>query len=238
MAKNYKKHIDNDDLDQIFDFILRPLRSKSARKIYKVLYDEKETSNLTTLDIQIKLKKQGTILSKKEINNWLSDLLEARLVQKEEKRGKPTTISYNDKYTFDLWKLGEIGVQIGQNIPHFLPTQIYLNELETNPVKAVSEHTFTQLADVKDFLQQLIVENLYEAGGMVEINEFVDLIINIEKLGQNLSFNSLYQIKQKPRTLKEKVLAFLGITQEKNIVVLTEEGRRVYEEKMEVYPPS
>jgi len=238
VAKNYKKHIDNDDLDQIFDFILRPLRSKSARKIYKALYDEKETSNLTTLDIQIKLKIQGTILSKKEINNWLSDLLEAGLVQKEEKRGKPTTISYNDKYTFDLWKLGEIGVQIGQNIPHFLPTQIYLNELEINPVKAVSEHTFTQLADVRDFLQQLIVEKLYEAGGMVEINEFVDLIVNIENLGQKLSVDSLYQIKQKPRTLKEKVLAFLGITQENYIVVLTDEGRRVYEEKMEVSPPS
>jgi len=47
----------------------------------------------------------------------LMGLLYAGLIQKEVLRGKPTTLKYEDRYTFDLWRITSLGLRIAKNLP-------------------------------------------------------------------------------------------------------------------------
>lgn len=103
-------------LDQLFEVDLKPLKNTNARLLYKIFLDSKSSKHLTTLDIQDKLKSTDLMLQKKEINAWLSSLQIAGLITKENMRGKPTTIDYHGRYTYDLWGLTEKGRDIANKI--------------------------------------------------------------------------------------------------------------------------
>ena len=104
--------LDDEDLNELFEIYLRPLRSKNARSIYTLFLDEKR--ELTTLDLQERLGQIGISLRKKEINAWLRSLQSATLISKRDERGKPTTIEYNGRYSFDLWNLTRKGWEMAE----------------------------------------------------------------------------------------------------------------------------
>ncbi len=143
-----------EELDIIFEETLRPLMSRSARQIYIILVKSAET-HLTTLDIQDILKNRAVKLSKKELNNWLSSLQSAGLVQKDLERGKPTTIPYNDKYTYDLWSLTGKGLETAQKLSIF--------SQETPTLSKVKTITETRLPDLDNVTEEQItrLETLY-----------------------------------------------------------------------------
>ena len=116
MANLGKFHhtIDN-EIDQLFNLYLRPLKNFNARRIYEILY-EKTDSIMTTLDIQRDLNQNGISLDKKEINTRLKNLQKACLIYRHEIRGKPTTFNYQGKYSYDLWEITQKGNQIGKGL--------------------------------------------------------------------------------------------------------------------------
>jgi hypothetical protein len=61
-------------------------------------------------------------LNKIELNNWLTTLMMSGLIEKSENRGKPTTITYNKKYTYALWKISSKGIEIGKLMPLLIYT--------------------------------------------------------------------------------------------------------------------
>jgi len=83
--------------DDLFELYLKPLRSRNARLIFLILFKLKDVGYLTTHDIQTKLKDIDCVLNKKEINGWLKSLWNAKLIIREEERGKPSITKYNDK---------------------------------------------------------------------------------------------------------------------------------------------
>jgi len=114
-----QKTIGDTKLDTVFDQYLKPLRSKNARLIFKIFIAHGQKCSLTTLDIETELLKIGLNLDKKEINGYLVSLLKSGLILKDERRGKPTIIKYDEKYTFDLWKITDLGIEIADWIQKF-----------------------------------------------------------------------------------------------------------------------
>lgn len=100
-------------LDDILEVHLKPLRNINTRKIFMLFHELRgEKGILTTLDIQRRLKEQGLRLNKKEINLSLHYLARAGLIERLPQRGKPTTVEYNGRYSFDLWSIKGVGEKI------------------------------------------------------------------------------------------------------------------------------
>ncbi len=230
------------DFDTLFDIYLRPLKSKNARKIFKVLGSEESVESLTTLDIQTKLHEIGIILSKKEINGWLHSLSAAGLALKDESRGKPTTINYDDKYTFDHWRLNELGVIITENLPHLLRTKPVLAYNDTKKIlRELSEMELERRARILRNLDELnmvlkMLRYLLEKGCESNESNLIKMLgiprEEVDRLISKYSSQDLSLIFQKPRerNLISKLLMFLQLspsTYEK--LILTHEGRRLAE---------
>ena len=172
MAQKDKSQPPNrDELEEIFEKTLRPLQSKNARHIFLILRDS-ETDYLTTYDMQPILVEQGNKLSKVELNNWLSALQEVGLVRKASERGKPTTLPYERRYTFDLWKLTKKGRETSFQLDVFrgnTPIQVREKVVEKTiekivevPVEKIVEKIIEKRVEVPKFpgLEETSFEDL------------------------------------------------------------------------------
>ena len=128
-------------LDQLFEVDLKPLKNANARILYKIFLDSNKSKHLTTLDIQDLLRGTDLTLHKKEINAWLSGLKIAGLITKEHERGKPTTIEYVGRYTYDLWSLTEKGRDVAKKIEIFSSKRTSL----IHPENIVNEADFDEI---------------------------------------------------------------------------------------------
>jgi len=129
--------LDQKTFDELFEKTYKPFRSRNARTLFNIFIMEKEKEYLTTLDIQAHLDDEGISLSKKEINAWLRSLQDAGIITKQQERGKPTTMTYDDKYTFDKWSLTETGLNVSED----------LNELISDTLNG-EQHPTTANVDV------------------------------------------------------------------------------------------
>jgi DNA-binding HxlR family transcriptional regulator len=202
-------------LDKSFEETLNILRSKNARLIYKILYDQKE-KELTTLDMQKILEEHNIKLSKKELHNWLKGLMDSGLISKSDKRGKPTTLSYNKKYTFDLWHITKKGTQIAKKIMIFLES--HPNQIEKKIIykqipeqKNLTANDFKNLSNI--FYTTKILIALHKSNERIDtislskltkINYFI-LIQKVEDHVKEKSEN-MFQIREKSPNLVEKIL--------------------------------
>lgn len=233
----YKK-----EFDVLLDIHLKPLKSKYSRTIFKVLVEGRKVGSLTTLDIQTNLDGLGIKVSKKEINGWLRSLLAAGLASKDEERGKPTTIDYDDKYTFDLWRLTDLGAKIAERLPNVLGTKPSL--FEDDAAKTLEElekagrdrrtHTLRHIYEL--YLLVNILKRLLEAeGGLKKVelrkrlkptdNEMERLLSNYSNRGRG---PTLIIRKLQQHGLKTTLLRILGLSSDKyGIYALTDEGRRL-----------
>ena len=246
MAKKDESQPQNrQELEEIFEKTLRPLQSKNARHIYVVLRDAK-TDYLTTYDIQPILQEQGNKLSKVELNNWLSALQEAGLVQKAPEWGKPTTRPYNRRYTFDLWKLSQKGRETAQLLRVFsgnTPIQIIEKVVEKTIEKPVEAPRFPELVDMSfgdlKKIQSLSINlgllkslsrrdpmditSLSDETGYTS-ERIVEFIESQEKFGSN----TLYFLSEIPMDLRGKILQTIGLNPKKNYSVsLSSEGKKI-----------
>jgi len=141
-----------------------------------------ENKSLTTLDLQSKLEINRIHLSKKEINGWLHSLQGAKLAQKGDQRGKPTTIPYDDKYSFDLWTITDLGKKI---------TKIFTKNLETVSLdpEINAEKILRAVSKLEQFSREKILKQWEE-------NHLLAMILRI-------LFESRYELNEK--TLRKRI---------------------------------
>ena len=232
------------ELEEIFEKTLRPLQSRNARHIFLVLRDSK-TEYLTTYDIQPTLEEQGTKLSKVELNNWLSALQEAGLVQKAPERGKPTTRSYDRRYTFDLWKLSQKGRKTASLLEVFsgnTPIQIIekvveksvLRPVEVSKLPKLMGTSFEDYDDLRALSLHLgLLQSLYRKDPMDILSLSDETGCTTEKIVEFIedqaksSSSTLYYLSEIPMDLRGKILQTIGLSPRRNYSVsLSPEGKK------------
>jgi hypothetical protein len=163
-----------EDYDKLFEIQLKPLKSKNARKIFKIFVDESGIEYLTTLDLQTKLYRYSIKLSKKEINGWLRTLHDAGLITKGEKRGKPTTMEYEDKYTFDMWNITPKGMEIAEGINKLIrgktESLAFVHVTDWDSLAEMDADTKQQIMKDLDetYTKLTVLRNLMKAGGQMK----------------------------------------------------------------------
>lgn len=218
------------DLDALFDKTLKSLHSKNARKIYEIFYANRAFDHITTHDIETQLAKEGLVFNKKEINGWLVSLQDSGLILKLEERGRPVASEYQDKYTFDLWKLSEIGLRIGQRLPTLMDMK------RGTAIPKLDELTPSLIDDLEDlYLTSKILVTLNAYGGSMSYLDLrKKLYVDSEKLAVYTwpdsahSEKPLFEVKVKPPTFKGRVYKLFGWLKEQDLIfTLTEEGKRL-----------
>ena len=224
-----KKQLFHEILETLFDGTLKPLHSRNARKIFEVFYQFQRYNYITTYDLEIELKKEGLQINKKEINGWLISLQEAQLIIKLDERGKPVVSSYKDRYTFDLWRLSETGLIVGQRLPIFM-------EKKDMTLPSLTELTPSKIHELEDlyFMAKLLI-TLYSRGGSLSYSDLrKELSIDREKLAiyswpdASYSEKPLFEVIVKPPSLRAKVFKVFGWVLEQDLSFkLTEEGLKI-----------
>lgn len=201
-----------EEFDEVFETYFKPMNSRNTRLLFKILYDYRSIF-LTTLDIQNIIKKYNMQLNKIELNNWLTTLMMSGLIEKSENRGKPTTIPYDSKYTYALWKISSKGIEIGELIPLLIYTvksnriidnNLYFNDYKSKSLKLLTsdkvidylkkndgEVTFSQLKDKISYCNQ-------------------DLILHF-KNENRVNKKELFSFKSLKENLFGRILNFIGI---------------------------
>jgi len=122
---NIHKKIEH--LNYIFEEFLKPLKNKNARVIL-YLVNNLKNDYFTTHNIQKILNKNNIELNKKELNGILTLMVKHKLLLKGNKRVKPTTINYSNKYTFEKWEITKEGKIIITNLFNLLLENSLINQ--------------------------------------------------------------------------------------------------------------
>jgi DNA-binding transcriptional ArsR family regulator len=230
--------LDQKLFDQLFERAYKPFRSRNARTLFNIFIVEKEKEHLTTLDIQTHLDEIGIDLSKKEINAWLRSLQEADLITKEQERGKPTTLVYDDKYTFDKWSLSEKGLNVSEDLRELISGTIggeqYNNNLSVDD-RAVTDTAAPSQDDGSlqaSYLQSLLLSELRRSSGIMQRNELLKKLIpgdaELDYALSELIEQGLIDVKKrKGGGFLTRVLVTLGLKPGDREVHLTEKGHRL-----------
>lgn len=233
--------LDEKKLEKLFETRLRPLKSRNARTLFNLFLGLKGVEYLTTLDLQIKLGELGLKLNKKEINGWLCSLQNAGLIIKEEVRGKPTTITYDEKYTFDMWRLTSKGLEIEKGINHLIgskarPIEIPFFDLEyiTSMEESTRIRTLNQIEET--YVQLAMLRCLRMAAGKLTRIEMESRITPQHNALEKMIAKSRDQglisetINPKKTDLISRFLHLLGLSKGRDVSIhLTEEGKRLVE---------
>ena len=225
-----------EELEEIFEKILRPLQSRNARQIYLVLRDSK-IEYLTTYDMQPILEQKGYKLSKVELNNWLSALLEAGLVQKAKERGKPTTRPYNRRYTYDLWKLSQKGRETANLLEVFkgntpiqtvekVLTKTIEKTIEIPKLPELAETSFEDLDKIQTLSMQLSLLKTLSSKHRMDLMTLSDKtglnakrIVEFIEDQEKSTPNTLYLLSEIPLDLRGKILQTIGLSPKKNYMI-------------------
>jgi len=227
------------NLDQLFDGPLKPMNSDNARLVYKLFFDARD-QGLTTLDIQHLLKNNDRKYSKKDLHNWLNDLMSAGLITKESERGKPTTVAYNGRYTYDIWRLTPQGYQIGRKIERFLGKYPNLNEqktIEKTHIPSLQELKTVDLIEIETlYINSVILLALHKAGGKSDLKEMsVNTILQPKPLRSFLeahirsTSSPLYQMNEKTAGIGGRILQKLGMSPVNFDISLSPKGKKTSE---------
>ena len=225
--------LDQNLFDRLFEKAYKPFRSRNARTLFNIFIVEKEKEYLTTLDIQTHLDETGIDLSKKEINAWLRSLREAGLITKEQERGKPTTLAYDDKYTFDKWSLTETGLNVSEDLRELIsgtlngeqhPKTIRIDRRPVADSSALSKYDGSQQVNI---LQDLLLAELRRSDGKMQKNDLMKRLIpgnaEIDHALSALIEQGLIDIKERDGGgFLTRVLVTLGLKTEDMEVHLTE----------------
>lgn len=219
--------LDNKYLDELFDKYLKALKSKNARLIYTIMFETDKTY-LTTLDLQYKLKKYNTHLNKKELNNWLNFLRDSKLVTKKLERGRPTTINYDEKYTFDLWRISKKGKKIGIILPlfnyalsenSFLEVEDIIKSLGIKQIDDGKKFINLYYKDLLSVFNGLNKEKIYLSDLKIALKVDDKSLINKIRNLRALNDQFLVNISKKDISLKDKLLKIFGIFNNEEFII-------------------
>ena len=240
VVKSTEKHgLTAQNLDELFDGPLKPMNSDNARLVYKLFFDAKD-QGLTTLDIQHLLKDYNRKYSKKDLHNWLNDLMDAELITKESERGKPITVAYNGRYTYDIWRLTPHGYQIGRKIERFLGKYPNLNEqktIEKTHIPSLQELKTGDLREIESlYINSVILIALQKMGGKSDLKEISgNTILQPRPLRSFMETQirsmspPLYHMNEKTAGIGRRVLQKLGLSPVNFDVSLSPEGKKTSE---------
>jgi hypothetical protein len=228
------------NLNELFDGPLKPMNSKNSRLVYKIFFDAKD-GGLTTLDLQHLLQDHQRKYNKKELHNWLNDLMDAGLITKESQRGKPTIIDYNGRYTYDIWRLTPQGYQIGRKIENFLGKYLNLNEqktIEKTHIPSLQELKNGDLREIESlYINSVILLALHKTGGKSDLKEISgSTILQPSPLRSFLEAHirstspPLYQMSEKTLGIRERILQKLGLRSGNYDLSLSPEGKKKSED--------
>jgi hypothetical protein len=201
-----------EEVDEVFETYLKPMNSRNARLLFKILYDYR-LNFLTTLDIQNILKNYNLHLNKIELNNWLTTLMISGLIKKSENRGKPTIITYDNKYTYTLWKISSKGIEIGE----LIPLLIYTVKSERN-IDKYSNFNDYKNKSLKLLTSHKVIDYLNKNDGEVTFSQLKDnlsysnqdLILHFKKENR-VNEKELFSFKLEKETLFDRILNFIGV---------------------------
>jgi hypothetical protein len=214
--------------DYIFENILKPLRSKNARKIYTIFLEFSHVEYLTTFDIQKKLQGNSIKLSKKEINAWLISLKMAGLIIKEEARGKPSTLRYEEKYTFDKWRLTKNGLYLADDLD-----MLNINNKRDESLNTRASACYTPFIHTRatDYYKFILLSRFNEYEALISENEIAGYMLPtkntmLQVLSECLAQNYIKKIITEPKGIFQRILALFGSVERSVYYKITEEGRR------------
>jgi DNA-binding HxlR family transcriptional regulator len=226
-----------EEFDELFDIYLRPLRSKTARSIYRIFLDEIEKTELTTLDLQGGLGQNGLFLSKKEINARLRSLQEAHLISKGEERGKPTTMEYRGRYTFDLWSLTNKGLEMADAIESILVNDKRRTSYDLEDFAAIRDEAGVVKAQnlldriEESYVLMVLIKTLFKAGHPLKYGELEQKITLVQttlsEVVLSRSGQEFLEVTTGPasQSIIDKIFRYLGISsREENFVSLNSDG--------------
>lgn len=200
MNFNYNANKVELTLAEILEVYLKPLRNLNTRKIF-ILFNEMSRGErvLTTLDIQRKLKEHGIRLNKKEINLSLHYLARAGLIERLPQRGKPTTMEYDGRYSFDLWRIRELGERIYIGLVNMAQGRIP-EELDLDEERLFKEFDMMPPERVRRILERLF-----------RLSRLTTLLYSILKTGEEeVSSHRLEKLTGIPRKEVESLLAWVS----------------------------
>jgi hypothetical protein len=220
-VQNNKIKLNLEEMNKLFDDTLRPFRSKNSRLVFKIIFDYK-LLDLTTLDMQNSLKNYNIKLSKKELHNWLISLKSSGLITKSENRGKPTTISYDEKYSFDLWKITKKGELIANNLMIFSEKYAGLFKekiIEKKIIPNVEEISFEDFDKISDIFYTIkIIMLLHKTEQRIDSKTLSNKIkLDHSTLIENLEYDmkksieNFFIIEEKNLGLIDKLLQVIGL---------------------------
>jgi len=227
--------LDQKLFDLLFERAYKPFRSRNARTLFNIFIVEKEKEYLTTLDIQTHLDEMGIDLSKKEINAWLRSLQEADLITKGQERGKPTTLAYDDKYTFDKWSLTETGVNVSEDLRELISGTLnggqhpQTGRIDRRPVAVSATPSEEDRSQEVSILQGLMLTELRRSDGKMQMGDLMKKLIpgntEIDHALSELIQQGLINVKKRADGgFLTRVLVTLGLKPEDIEVHLTEKG--------------
>ena len=229
-----------EELDDLLDIHLKPLRSKNARSIFRIFLNEIEKRELTTYDIQARLGQNGSSLSKKEINAWLRSLQEANLISKREERGKPTTKEYRGRYTYDLWTLTKKGLEMACALESILVNGEARSCYDLQDLaEIIDESDTTRAQKIIDKIEEsytllILIKSLSNTGRLLKYDELERKITPIQttlnEIVLSRSGRKFLEVTKGPasQSIFDKIFHYLGIPSKgQNVVSLTDEGKRL-----------
>jgi hypothetical protein len=234
--KKWSDALSLEALDRLFEVDLRPLRNTNARILYKMFLDSKKSDYLTTLDIQDKLRSTDLTLHKKEINAWLKSLQSSGLITKEYERGKPTTIDYAGRYTYDLWGLTQKGRETARKLEIISSEKTSPSPLENIEKDANFETEATVHANSSPYADQTmktLLRTITDSKGILTIDEIkAKMAPSEESLLEMMAIGNLDGILTietlVSTSITEKIFGYLGIpSRRKYRLEVTDKGRNI-----------
>ena len=141
------------------------------------------------------------------------------LIEKSENRGKPTTITYDNKYTYALWKISSKGIEIGELMPLIIYTvktekiidnNSYFNEYKKKSLKLLTSDN--------------VIEYLKKNEGEVTLSQFKEHIrccdqdlISHFKNENRVNEKEMFSFKSEKENWFNRILKFIGINIRKKI---------------------
>ena len=198
----------------LFESLLKPLKSKYARAIFNIFLEYKNKEYLTTMDIQEGLSPYQIMLSKKEINAWLKSLNSSFLISKGLERGKPTTIDYGDRYTYDKWSITSKGVLLSTGL------KVLRDSIEGNH----------EISHNDIYPNHSILSFIHSSNGSIELDHLKEVLLNqqgFKKTLEDLKNQGYILERKEDRSIISKLLSSIGVPMKViTTLILTDEGNK------------
>jgi hypothetical protein len=159
------------------------------------------------------------------------------LITKERERGKPTTIGYTGRYTYDLWRLTQKGRETAKKLeiissektslftPEYVENDADFDEINADNQTSSSPHA--------DQAMKTLMQTILESRGILTMDEIkVKMAPSEESLLEMMTRGNLDGILTfealESASITEKIFGYLGIPRKRRFrLAITDKGRDI-----------